>query len=412
MSVRKTVLITPAYTVLDATRVARTPSDLWSGGVDALVTRVKTLFRGEGVILLDQAAARALGVSKSWTTYNGDPRVYLGLLSDLADTPLCEASSDRITTARFTLFADLVGVAYHRSPGVAGLNLLQNLHPKGSTKPVVWDSPQPDDAHEVAYSPGRFRRPTQHTFIHGYDRRRAGLAAMNTVQVARYALRFKPGQRVFDPALAGWWLCEIPPWVDDRMPDPAGYSGVGRVRWLTNPTISLINWLAELGISAGIQHIHGAYVAPKSRLFLSWAERVERAYQTADGLMSTPVDASRWPGITQKDAEQVRDTIKGVYRETGGMFTGADSWVRRHDWYSAIVAMIRATMWRSAYKVGQATGRWPVTVDGDKWWYGADQEDGAEAAPVWEEAGKSRGMILGDKLGQWRYNGTREVNTK
>ena len=414
---RTTVLITPAFTLLSGDRGtvdgALTPADTWSVGPDALAARVARLFTGEGVILVDAAAADTLNVTDTWTTYEaGNVRAYLGRLDTLtAECDLVAGAWHQDTVAQFDLFHRLTGVAYHRSPGVAGLSLLQHLNPRQKgRKQIVWDSQNPGDvASEAPYFPGHWQAtPPRGAFLHAYDKRRSGLAAMNVLQVARYSLKRHPGKRVYDRSLAGWWLAEVPAWNDPRMPDPAGYGetvtvGNGRVaRWLTGPTIDLLNDLAEQGVSAGVTDIHDAYLSERARIFLPWADRVEQAFQQADTLAAN--------GSTQ--AAVVAETIKGVYRETAGMFVGANSWVRRSDWFGAKVAMERANGWRTAWKVGNKLDRWPVMVDGDAWWYADDREDGAAAAPVWtDEAGKQQGMVLGTKLGHWRHHGTREAAT-
>lgn len=415
MSARKTVVITPTYTVLDPMHYAETPADALGLDAASLVARVSKLFTGEGVILLDAQMAKSAGVTQSWTTYAGDPRVYLGRLDDLDGCPLINPSCDLDTAGSFALFHELMGVAYHRSPGVAGLSLLQHLYPRGKTKPVVWESPQPAGADETRYFPSDWhgQPAADDRWLYGYDRRRAGLAALQTVEVARYGLKHYPGQQTFRADMAGWWLCEVPTWNDPRMPNPAGYGDEiphrRAVRWLTTPTINLLQELADQGLSEGVQHVHGAWLAPKSRLFAKWVKVVEGAYQQTGQIMRTPDDRQRWLGEDQ-DAARVREAIKQAYRETAGMFTGATSWVKRHDWWCSAEAMNRATMWRTAWAVGQQTGRWPTRVDGDKWWYGSSADDPIASAPTWtDSAGQIRGIVLGDRLGMWRHDGTKEI---
>lgn len=398
-----------------------TPSDTWASGAEALADRVGKRFKTSGVVLVDKAAAAALHIEKPWTTYAGNPRVYLGVLDDMdADAcPLLHEGWHQDTAAAFELFHELLGVPWHRSGGVAGLELLQSLYPKGKTKPLQWESGQPERAEELSYFPDDWARKPDGKFVHGYDKRRAGLAALNTVEVARMELRHLP-KKTFDPGMAGWWLIEAPEWQDARMPDPIGYgprqAGGHRV-WVTTPTMVLLDELAEAGVSQGARYVFDAWVAPKSRIFLRWADRVEKAIQRAEQLMAlkdperlTLAPNGDLPKVAlATDAERVRDALSGVYRETHGMFTAATSWVKRHDWYAAGVAMNRANMWRSAWAIGQKTGRWPVRVDGDKWWYASDSEDGEAAAPTYREGEKTKGIVLGNSLGTWRHQGTRIV---
>jgi hypothetical protein len=210
--------------------------------------------------------------------------------------------------------------------------------------------------------------------------------------------------------MRGWWMCTVPAWNDPRMPDPAGYgppvdaAGGVRIRWLTASTILLLNELAESGHSAGIQHIWGSWTAPRSRLFQGWATKVEKAFQRAEAFMSAR-DGDGTPSVLAMDAERVRDTIKATYREMPGMWDSAASWVTRPDWYAEKKALERANAWRTAWKLGQSRDVWPVRVDGDKWTYRSDVEDGEQAEPVsrWKD---DPGMTLGDKLGNWRLQST------
>jgi hypothetical protein len=417
--VSRAVYVSPAYTLLGPDEFRETPADALSGGLAGMVARIRPMFRVEGVVLV--RGPFASGVDRGWQTFPGKPRVYVGDLDaiDPDDCPLIgPVNSD--TLASFALFHDLTGVAYHRSGGVAGLSLLQQLHPLGKTAPIGWESDGPTShAEEVAYAPADWQAPwaasclTPETrmsmaggrFRHGYDRRRAGLAAMNTVHVGRTALRHV-SRKTFDPAVAGWWLCEVPAWNDPRMPDPAGYCGHDHaqgdvcVRWLTNPTIELLNQLAGEGVSAGVRIIHEAWISERSRLFLGWAETLNKAWLRATAMMDT-VDLDGAPSSLAQDAKRARDAISDTYRQTPGMFGAPDSWVKREDWLAAKVAMERVTVWRTCWKVGKACDRWPAWIDGDTVYYHSDNEDAKAAVPD--------GMALGVGLGQWRTTTSKRV---
>jgi hypothetical protein len=386
--------------------------------VEQLVNRVSKSFDREGVVLVDQAAAAMLQLDpdpeRSWSTFEGPPRIYLGQLDQL-DGHALVADQHLDTVEAFALFHELLGVPWHRSGGVAGLGLMKALHPPGRTKPIDWESAGPDraEAHEAQYFPRDWRNPQRFPLMHGYDKRRAGLAALTVAEVARYALQHT-GRRTFDPRLAGWWLIEIPAWNEPRMPDPAGY-GLDRdkgVRWVTTPTAVLLNQLADEGVSEGVRFVLDSWTGPKCRLFSSWTQTVEKAISGAERLMGIREHQGdpfgRW-----QDAERVREALSEVYRETNGMFSAMSSWVDRHDWYSTAVAVNRCNIWRTAWEIGKKQDRWPVLVDGDKWWYPSQLDDGPAAAPTWlDESTKPRGIVLGTKLGTWRYDGTRECPQK
>lgn len=402
MSHTRTVLVTPDFTLLSGSQVRRTPPDAFAGGPAALVARIAPMFSREGVVLVDYDAARKLGLAESWQTFDGDPRVYLGVVNEHTD-PLVRSGWSQDTVASHDMFHELVGVAFHRSPGVTGLSLLQKLYPKGKSKPIAWQTDGPTDAYELQYYPLDFRRDDPARFRHGYDRRRSGLAAMGVVQVARYALRHRK-VRTFDARLAGWWKVEIPPWNEPRMPNPAGYCAHGPhphacLRWLTTPTIELLEELAQQGLSEGVRHIHDAWVADRSRLFFDWSNALETAHNHAEGWMNGR-DGNGYPLPEALDAERVRDAIKAVYRETPGMFAGTGSWVARPDWFAAKVAVERCNAWRAVWRAmnlpALRESSWPTRVDGDKWWFPSDREDAVGASPV----------RIGPQLGEWRHEGT------
>jgi hypothetical protein len=408
VTTRKAVLITPEYTLLSGTDIARTPADTYAAGPVALAERVAPLFRGEGVLLVDAEGARRLKLAETWQTVETThgPRVYLGVI-DQQDTPLIRSEWHQDTVASFEMFHELLGVPFHRSGGVAGLTLLQHLHPKGRTKPIVWQTDGPPDAYEMQYYPEDWRRDDPARFRHGYDRRRSGLAAMGVVHVARYALRHTR-KRTFDPKLAGWWLVEIPPWNIPWMPNPAGYCtkhpGAAPdhpcIRWVTSPTIELLNELALQGKSEGVRFVHDSWVGERSRLFYGWAAAIETAYNKAEAKMDGR-DSAGFPLGEALDAERVRDALKDVYRETPGMFANPDAgWIRRSDWFAAKVAVERSNAWRAVWNAigGQREPRYPTRVDGDKWWFASDAEDGAAAVPP--------GLKIGNALGEWRLDGT------
>lgn len=432
------ILVTPAFTILDPDRAIAdperqafpTPTDAYAAGVDGLAEKLARFFDTEGVVLVDGPGARALRMSEGWTTVEtkSGPRVYVGNLDKLGDAPLSPVFRSPVDTlGAFTAFHKLTGVAWHRSSGVAGLSLLQQMHPLGKSKPIVWKTDGPDGANEVAYNPASWRRESADgasgAWIHGMDRRKAGLASFTTLEVARYGLRHQPGKKTYskDERLAGWLYAAIPVWNDPRMPDPAGpcyKHGVHRpgqpcTRWITHITADLLNELADEGVSEGVRFVRDAWLAPRSKVFANWAAKISRALVDAERAAMV-VDQDGYPTSIAQDMDRAYDAVKAMYSETAGMLTGANSWVKRHDWYSAHVAMNRANPWRRAWEVGKQTGHWPVMVDGDKWWYRTDIEDGEKFAEQlsWDTPEGRRGIVLGEQLGKWRHDGTRAVRVR
>ncbi len=205
----------------------------------------------------------------------------------------------------------------------------------------------------------------------------------------------------FDRKLSGWWLIDVPPWNDARMPDPAGRGPLRR--WVTTPTAVLLQELADQGLSGGFD-VLDSYTGRGRRLFRGFAEMIESGYQ-ATKLTDPPVASAL--------------KMAGAREVIGLMNTGAAKFsTHRPDWHGAVIGLARANLWRKLHRVGLQEGRWPyapplvewdtgrngqprrlATVDTDNVWYGSDNADPIAAAP--------RSFVLGDRLGQFKHKGSR-----
>jgi len=198
------------------------------------------------------------------------------------------------------------------------------------------------------------------------------------------------------PRTAGWWLVELSPWNEPRMPHPAGYvDGPARqiVRPLTAPTMALLHQLTERGIYGGVRVLDSWTAPAKDGVLRPWATTMRDAYARA-AAVDTPA------------GHMVTRAIKMAGRETLGLLNHETNWAYRPDWWFSVVAMSRANGWRSAYEIGETTDRWPLKFDTDMMYFDSDERDPAKAAPVWAGAGgRIRGIQLdpaGIRLGYYR----------
>lgn len=438
---RRALLISPAFTVLDdpnvPTPVKETPTETWRDGLGVLLSRVAKTMDGEGVVLLDGAAADALKlpwqpanlekattpaglddaradgwkVDKAgpWMTFRADrrPTLHVGVttLIQAARCPLV-APWPGDTVGALRMWHEMTGYAWHGTPGVAGMALMRATAPRvmvrGRMTPPTWKAVGgPAEAREADFSAARWSRPMTTTFEHGYDATRMYLAAAKGCEVlAPWTLR-NTGAIDFDPKRAGWWKAELSGWNVDTIPDPAG-PGEGLVRWITTPTAVLLSWLVDQGVYGGFRVVD-SWTADGKRLFRKWGEVIEATYQAATAKLSER-DGDGFPLAVAMDADRVRQAAKEVYREAWGLLNRSSNAVYRPDWHFTILAQARANLWRKVWAVGQAEDRWPVGIDVDNVWYGSEHEDPEQACPrgLVPPRGKTR-----DQLGQFKVKGTR-----
>lgn len=447
---RRCMLITDTITILDEQHIADGCRTTPPGALDSLgelLTKVAPQFRDEGVILLDPNASDALGIThggqlvntspdtntairdarthgwvskhvSAWMRFTSDkhPEIHVALY-ELAQTdkaPLLTAWPPDAVRA-FAHWHNLTGYAYRGTPGTAGIDalmaMLETRHAGRVYGPSwrAWAGPR--DGGERWYTRGSWSRYNGRTFRQGFDLNRAYGAAMGNAMVSPVKLRHEPQVVDFDPARAGWWLTVLDKWADPRMPDPAGpgtHADVVRsvgthavvVRWLTTPRLRLLAELRDQGVHPGFQ-IEDAWLGPATQLFKKWSMKMEKAFQAAascddDSLVSKVV----------QDAIK-RAQTREVY---GGMKSTESGWIRRPDWWAAIVATHSTNLWRKCWEIGQRTDVWPLYIETDCLWYGSDAEDPTVAAKdlSWTDpvTHKKRGIILGESLGQFHPKGT------
>jgi hypothetical protein len=456
----RALLVTPGLTFMPGDTCVRTPDDALAGGLAGLLGRVQARFEGEGVLLLDGRTAVALGLPVDgqtlaggvedhpvlagprgagwnasalwpWTTYHGESRatVHVGILPaiDPARSPLICPNPDDTLTA-LTRWHELIGTSYRGTPGVAGTAALKALADAGDGKECTWQLDSgPGDANTYAYEQDfkveQWKGPLRkgHRFRHGYDAYRMYLAAAGVTPLTPW--RLKPTGKVgYTKDRAGWWLVAFAPWQGHispepiLLPDPAGYpidlkAKPGTPRWVTGPTLDLVDGLVEESIHGGYEVISSwtgpVIKASNGRPLRPWADRL----RDASYALPEPGDRTNGAlplydtaGVAHPDA--VAHAVKAAYRETWGLLGSSTALVRRPDWHYAILAQARANLWRKMRKVGREEKRWPVQVDVDNVWYSSADDDPVKAAPKsWQIIGETESA----RLGMFKHKGTKTV---
>jgi len=334
-------------------------------------------------------AARAAGWSVNrigaWSTFHARkrPTVHVAVRELVADDcPLWARQSGDMVRA-FRIWHHLTGRAWAGAPGRVGLEFLRSCDPRprdehNRPRPVLWrfdGGPAPDKAYELPLSPGMWQGepPDAGPHVHGYDLTRAGIAATNVVEVAPWELRYVPKPSPdYRPGTAGWFRIEVPPWNRPEMPHPAGYAhNRDELRWVTTPTILLLEELAAEGVIDKPRIIE-AYVGPAKRIFRNYTERLSHVFYEAENLRS------------KTDREAIQNGVKMSAEQAWGRLNSPEisDWAYRRDWHYAGIAQKRCTVWRRAWLVGHVDNRWPVRFDDDRIDYLAASPYPMQACPA------------------------------
>jgi hypothetical protein len=331
--------------------------------------------------------------------------------------PLIDPRDGGATALSFWHWQRLTGTPFTTAPSGVATAIVMDAHPwdrrrpKGSERPA-WGPSRADldagrivgpgpDAEERPLELARWWRPVPEGMrVRAYDARRAYLTGWTTVQVGRDRLQ-PGGPREFDAALSGWWLADLAPWTDPRIPDPAARwddqgdeDGWRRTVWVTTPTLELLAQLHTRGVYGGFV-IRDSYLAAGERLLAGPAKTLDDTWKTATAERLRPVAGQS--DIAARIAEQVKLTYSGGY----GLWKNPHSMIRRPDWSEACIAQFRVNLWRKLWAVGAHEDRWPVGVKTDCVYYPVS---GPDDHP-WTGDRKTRGIIIGDGLGQFRVEG-------
>lgn len=362
--------------------------------LDQLAARIATQDRNTGTLLLTDSTAGRHGLlsraadvrtglgkqgwlttgSGHWfTAYNpAGINVHVGLV-DALDRDEWVFGGPAVmwdqTCRSIQEWNDRTGHAWGHSPAVVGVSLIAAvMRPwrkegvKGNLAVDKRDEHTHDSWAEHPYMLGVWGRrdPGHPKWLHGYDKVRAGLAAAGKAKCA--VEKLTNGWRRFDPKRSGWWQIETPAWNMKELPHPIGPDAKpGQLRWVTTATLDLVADLANEGVMA-FPDIIESWTAPGRPVLRPFSDLLESVYQE-----------SRNP--------LVREAVKETANAGIGMLGNPDGSCYRADWLHAVQGTKRANIWRAAWRVGNAHGRYPVTIDDDKLWYSSNEKDPIAAAP-------------------------------
>lgn len=467
----RAVWIDEQWTVLDIDLsdgpfLSRTRPDAFAAGLAGVLDAVAPNFVGEGVVILGSGAVALCGMRRSPADDDAiDDDVFLAelarggwqcnRLSDwstctkaglskvhVLNTAVLDTSNTAETfplytgyppdlVARLKLWHNTTGSAWRLGPGAAGLAVMGRLDRsrvarKGNI-PTTWKVTRakdgPDDGFEDCYRRSTWVAPRpEHPlpYLHCFDNIRAYIAAAMLCEVSPHTLKHT-GKALFDKRRAGWWLVELAPWTLPHMPDPAGYvpdptytspTGIERpkaVRWVTTPTLELLEGATAEGVYGGARILDSWTGPARDYPLRAYAERMRDAYALLD------VDTGRPLAPDPANAGALLSALKIVGHKAFGALDSSSSWAYRPHWWYSIVALDRCNRWRKMWRVGQQTGIWPAWIETDAVWYPSAHADPIEAAKElsWiAPGGKPTGIVIdttGQQLGAFTPKGTRRL---
>lgn len=292
---------------------------------------------------------------------------------------------------RLTRFLRVLGHPWVVSGAVTGLSLL-TTHTRSTLLPATaHDFPtgiRRLDLNELPYAWKRAPQPDEagRAWVHAYDRHGAYLAASSGVSLGTCAPQHVDAP-TFDrrESPPGLWRVRLPNWDHARLPNPFDPAprrhtkgdGTG---WVATPTLQLAH-----DLDLGMPEILEAYVYPSHHYALKpWYELL-RDTRTA----------------TLDDDRAIVAAVKRTYVGGIGMLGAASMAGRplhRPDWHRAIVAGARANLTRKLWLAAQDSEAWPLAIYEDCVLYASDDPNPHTAVP--------KGVTLGDRLGQWKVEGS------
>jgi hypothetical protein len=325
---------------------------------------------------------------RAWRQGGRTVRVWLPAWDGFGECAMWGEGVPAVTLAyRLGLFAERLGIGWRLTGGITGVDLGKTFRRRRLTLAAA-EPPKPAMAPlEVEFAWSRQPEPGEAVlgWVHCYDGNGAYTSAYNTtVNTGGWRHADAPA---FDPKLPGYWLCEPPEWGDRLLPnpfDPTGRDAQTRrtgPSWRATPTLA---GLAELGYE--IRPVEAWLPADGyGRWWEPWYERVRDARAA---LLAMRHD---------QDAAAVYDALRDVWHATHGMIT-TQSQGKRRDHDHTIIAAYRANLLRKLVRIGEAETRWPLAIATDNVAYASADPDPRSACPA--------GLVLGDRLGQFKHAGT------
>lgn len=396
--------------IVDGTRFTEPPKGTFDG-LAPLLGRVARQFEGEGVVLLSGEATKMLGFPERafdtatdhpvlakpraagwivsgvspWMTFWGTdrrPSIHVGLHEQLAADeykrtgPMLAELAEMV--GHLSRFHEVTGMAFHGTPGVTGIGGLRDVYAPRTKAQPRW-VPESTPATALTCEPDiMWTNPTKSDgrYIHAYDANLAYLAGFSAAEVSLNPLKPLDFPK-WDPSMAGYWEILVPHWSHPQIPPPWITGERGSTKWVTTPTLRLIEELAADGWCE-FPEILRAHVGEGRRIMRRWAETLR--------------DAAADTAVHEGDAP-VRAAIKATIQQTSGMLARPGGRIYRPDWRNAVIASYRSVLWRKAWNVGQSEGRWPESIRVDSLRYTSDEVDPVRACP---------GIALGQGLGKFK----------
>lgn len=308
----------------------------------------------------------------------------------LANPMIADNPDPATLVGRLQLFARTIGFPYQLHNATTGLDLMMAL--RGKDRDRLFSPLEPVEPAQMANTEidlSWCRPPTtaeaQHRYVHAYDRGGSYLAGAS-LDLGVGSPTHHPDGHPFDPKLPGYWLIEIPPTNNWRMPhllDPAG-NREGRLTWCTTPALQ---FAIEQEFDPKVVE---AYTwSEKLRILEPWYTRMRDARTALD--------------TADPEHQIVRDQVKLVYAHTIGMM-GSETHLRGRPGYAPdrrhhIVAKARTNILRRIHQIGRDTDRWPVAAVADTIVYTSDEADPIAAWP-------GDPQQLGRGLGEYKPEGS------
>lgn len=281
-------------------------------------------------------------------------------------------------------YHQLVGVPFYATPGVSGLALMRGctslpveprwVHP---AKAALAGIRHVEDDYRTWSQPGNGGGAFEHT----YDAVGMYLGSAGATYLPLAELAYARGG-VFNQHVGGYWQIVPPVWNNPNMPHPCGnHRASSPLIWVTTPTMVLLAELAADGLLE-MPGVVSSWTAKSARVLRQWQHRVRTALELID----------------DQDVPGMRRAVKATYAEAVGLLGREGGRVFRPDWRFHLIATARCNLFRRGWRIGEATGRWPVAIKVDALTYSSDEFDAVAGAP--------KGLPLGDTLGRFRVLGT------
>lgn len=260
-------------------------------------------------------------------------------------------------------------------PLYRALDMLTDTYaPKVKGRPPFWRPRAAPCADQVRVPAWSWTRPDldPEAELVTLDVNAAYLAALSSATFAHGAL---VQDRAPDGRAPGYYLVDVHPWQDPRMPSPLGLQPADGTRvWIAHPTLEVLQALTESeeGYWPEVR-IHDAWTSPTSCRLRNWTTVIRN--DRAAAVRARTAAAGRGDEAAYADADADYEAIKLGYSQAVQLMRGPQegektkSSVHRPDWYATVHAQHAANMWRRAWNtvhIGHGPA-WMGATDSIQW---------------------------------------------